>query len=251
VLLLSYGRVGKRRHELLADFLKPPTPKDTEAVKALVAQPAEFEDGWEAPAKVMSLAKSQLHNGIIMTSRLRPRVLKLQPEVPELNAWFKPLPAVRRRNIRKKWYQYTLSCLWPPLPEQDLATLDGLISGEIPWKPVKRRHVTSTTPTAASTDHQLSDFLVDGPQKGTTFRQFVNGRPHNITARFMHRQWRRLSALVPRQEWNPRSGKWLFTWDSAKPKPKVTLHVDPDVDVADVFGDQTPQPRRRIKMTNG
>lgn len=250
VLFLSYGRNGKRRHELLVDFLKPPVPKDTDAVKARIAQPGQFEDGWEAPAAVMDLVKSQMHNGMIMSSRLRPRVTRLQPEIPEKNAWGRPLPLVRRRNIRKKWYQLLLSSLYPPLPEKELGILDGLLSGTMPWKPVKRRREpsVSSTSTSTPTDNNILDFLADGPQKGHTFREYVQGRPHSFTPRFMHRQWRRISAYVPRMFRIPNSDKLYFNWDTPKPIPSLASYVIDEADIDDIFGapiPSNPRPKRQ------
>lgn len=245
VLLLSYGRIGKRRHELLTDFLRPPIPKDTEAVKELIAQPAQFEDGWEPPAQMMSLVKSQMQNGVIMTSRRRPRLSRVQPVIPEKNSWDRPLPLVRRRNIRKKWYRTTLECLYPPLPEKQLAILDGLLSRTIPWEPVKRRRALPSPPTSSSTDQSILDFLTDGPQKGQTFREYVLGRPHCFTPRFMHRQWRRISALVPRMYWVPSSDKVQFRWDTPKPVPSVNSYVVAEADVDDIFGEEIGSTQKR------
>ncbi|KAJ5240914.1 uncharacterized protein N7469_002505 [Penicillium citrinum] len=246
VLFLSYGRIGKRRHELLNEFLKPPVPKDTEAVKALIAQPAQYDDGWEPPEIVMDLVKSQMHNGVVMTSRRRPRLTKLEPVIPKKNSWDRPVPLVRRRNIRKKWYQTTLDCLYPPLPERELGILDGLLARTIPWEPVKRRKIPSTASSSRpTTDDAILDFLVDGPQKSHTFRKYVLGRPHIFTSRFMHRQWRRISALVPRMYRSPYSDKMQFSWDTPKPVPSVNSYVLPEADLDAIFGEAKASVQRR------
>lgn len=248
VLFLSYGRIGKRRHELLNEFLKPPVPKDTEAVKELIAQPAQYDDGWEPPEIMMDLVKSQMHNGVVMTSRRRPRLTRLEPVIPKKNSWDRPVPLVRRRNIRKKWYQSSLDCLYPPLPEKELGILDGLLTRTISWQPVKRRRVAvpSTVPSMPTTDDDaLLDFLVDGPQKGHTFREYVLGRPHNFTSRFMHRQWRRISALVPRMYRSPHSDKTQFSWDTPKPVPSINSYVLPEADVDAIFGEEKASIQKR------
>lgn len=247
ILYLSYGRIGKRRHELLHDFLKPAIPKDTAAVKALIAAPAKFEDGWEPPALMKDLAKSQTNNGVVMTIRRRPRIQKLEPAIPEKNAWGRPMPKVRRRNIRKRWYQSTLFSLYPPLPKKELDILDGLVSKTIPWEPAKRRVLATTSSPSSTTDNTLLDFLVEGPQKGHTFRGYALGRPHNFTPRFMNRQWRRISALVPRMYHIPESDKAYFNWDTPKPTPVVTSSVVAEADLDDIFGEKiipTPRPKR-------
>jgi hypothetical protein len=251
VLFLSYGRIGKRRHEMLHDFMKPAIPKDTAAVKALIKQPAKFQDGWEPPALMKSLANSQMQNGVVMTIRRRPRLQKLEPPIPEKNSWGRPVPKVRRRNIRQKWYQSTLFSLYPPLPEKELGILDGLLSRTIPWEPVKRRVLPTITPSpSTTTDNTILDFLVEGPQKGHTFREYVLGRPHNFTPRFMHRQWRRISALVPRMYHIPQSDKTYFSWDTPKPMLAVNSSVVAESDLDDIFGEKivpTPKPKPKPK----
>lgn len=247
VLFLSYGRIGKRRQELIHDFIKPPIPKDTAAVKALIAEPAKFEDGWEPPELMTSLAKSQMNNGVVMTVRRRPRIQKLEPPIPEKNSWGRPVPKVRRKNIRRKWYQATLYSLYPPLPKKELGILDGLLSRTIPWKPVERRILPTTPSPSSTTDNTILDFLVEGPPKGHTFREYVLGRPHKFTPRFMQRQWRRISALVPRVYHIPNSDKAYFNWDSPKPMPVVKSSVVAEADVDDIFGEKIVPPPKKAK----
>ncbi|CAI7657765.1 unnamed protein product [Penicillium manginii] len=226
VLFLSYGRIGKRRHEMLHDFMKPAIPKDTAAVKALIKQPAKFQDGWEPPALMKSLANSQMQNGVVMTIRRRPRLQKLEPPIPEKNSWGRPVP-------------------------KELGILDGLLSRTIPWEPVKRRVLPTITPSpSTTTDNTILDFLVEGPQKGHTFREYVLGRPHNFTPRFMHRQWRRISALVPRMYHIPQSDKTYFSWDTPKPMLAVNSSVVAESDLDDIFGEKivpTPKPKPKPK----
>jgi hypothetical protein len=234
VLFLSYGRNGRRRHELVAKMLTPPIPNDTLGLKELVSQPTQFEDGWEAPAIVRSLAAAHMQNTVIPTVRIRPLIKHLEPPIPEQNSWCKEVPESRRRNIRRRWYNSTLNNLLPPLPEDDLRILEGLISGTVPWSPVKRRKVK---PQIAQTESEseLFTLLARGPEKGKTFAKYVNGRPHALTARYMRRQWRRISALIPRQSWNPEYQKWSFTWKTPKEIPRLSVHMGNGIDPAHVF----------------
>ncbi|KAI2794136.1 hypothetical protein POX_a00726 [Penicillium oxalicum] len=240
VLFMSYGRIGKRRHELLAQLMKPPVPQNHEAVKELLAQPILFEEGWEPPEIVLSLAKSQMHNGVLSSSRIRPALKSLSPPILETNSWGKPMPRIRCINIRKKWYGNLLEALLPPLPDHDLRTLNGLIEGTVDWAPQLRRHAVRSAVSPdidESLDHEhLLEFLTRGPQKGHTFREFMNGRPHVITRRFMRRMWRRVSSLVPRMHQTPTSNKVYFVWDTPKVMPQVAFELDGDAALEDVFG---------------
>ncbi|KAJ5562549.1 hypothetical protein N7461_001310 [Penicillium sp. DV-2018c] len=234
VLLLSYGRTGRRRHELLAKMLTPQIPNDTLGLQELLSQPSRFEDGWEAPAVVRSLAVAHVQNPVVTSARIRPLIKHLKPPIPEQNSWCKEVPESRRRNIRRRWYNSTLNSLLPPLPDDDLRLLDGLISGTVPWSPVTRRKVK---PQIAEPDSEskLFTLLAKGPEKGKTFAEYVNGRPHALTARYMRRQWRRISALVPRQSWNPEYQKWSFTWDMPKAIPQMLPRMASGIDPAHVF----------------
>jgi len=227
VLRLSYGRTGKRRNELLCKLVAPDTPVDSQEVAELINKPFAYYDGWEPPSVVKALLKAQHAHGIIHELRVRPQIKSLEPWIPEENSWGRPIAAVRRRNIRRNWYTAALKSLLPPLPGEELDILEGLISGTQHWEPPKRRKAIESP---KEKDSYLR-FLVDGPQKGHTFRQYVDGRPHNITRRFMRRLWRRIDCLVPRMSWNDASQKYDFAWAVAKAMPETSLPMDDDPEI--------------------
>ncbi|CAG8407175.1 unnamed protein product [Penicillium salamii] len=230
VLLLSYGRTGKRRHELLADMLGNHLPQNTASLKEYLAQPLQYSDGWEPPVIVKSLAIAHMQNPVVTTNRIRPLIKNISPPVPKVNSWGREVSESRKKNIRHRWYNTTLSSLMPPIPQKELQLLDGLISGTVKWSPPKRRKVLAEE--KPKSEKQLFKLLAKGPEKGDTFAAYANGRPHEITTRFMRRQWRRLSSLVPRQYWNPYSEKWRFVWDSPKDVPALAFDLSSSVDPA-------------------
>lgn len=235
VLLRAYGRTGAQRRQYLAQmFCDASTtlevPADSNALKELVNQRRDFGDDWKPPHIVSSLAKSQMSNGIIQSSRVRPPLKSAQPIIPETNSWGKPVCEVRRKNIRQRWYHNTLYSLLPPLPKNELAILDGLISRKLPWVAVQRR---KTKPIQIE-NTEILQVLTDGPQKGHTFRGYTDGRPHEITIRFMRRLWRRISSLVPRMRWNATSSNWDITWDSPKPLPQYAFRASAGLDIGDL-----------------
>lgn len=239
VLRLSYGRTGKRRKMLLDEFITPEVPAGSQEVQDLVNKPFRFEDGWEPPSLVMGLLKSQKQNGAIGELCVRQPVKKLEPPIPEENSWGRPVCRTRRRNIRRNWYYAVLNSLYPPLPEADVNILKGLISGTMHWAPPKRRRAVETV-SRESTAALDKTFLVEGPSKGQTHRQFVNGRPHQITRRFMRRLWQRIVCLVPQMSWNDISRKWTFAWEPAKLPPKLALPVSIEQESA-IFGNVSLQ----------
>lgn len=241
VLFCSYGRIGERRHNFLNRLLAADVPTDAKSLKQLVDGALEYEDGWEPPTIILSLMKSQMNNGLLSSNRVRPNVKSLQPVIPEKNSWGQPLSRNRRRNMRRKWYADALNSVLPPLPDQELAVLDDLISGALPWAPIKRRKKASSTEIQ---EDSLLEFLTDGPQKGWTFGKYANGRPHEITSRFMHRQWRRISSLIPRMKWNPISSKWQFFWDSPKIPPQLSFSLTEGAELDDIFVSEKQTPAK-------
>lgn len=225
VLHSAYGRSGSRRREYLRELLNE-VPADTDALKELVNQPLNYGDGWQPPAIIDALIKSQMNNGLVQARRVRPPLRSAQPLIPEQDSWGEPVSEVRRRNIRRKWYSKSLNSLLPPLPKEHLATLDGLISGDLPWAPPQRRKGKHELVQETS----ILQVLTDGPQKGHTFRDYAAGRPHKITTRFMRRQWRRISCLVPRMHWNEHTSKVNFTWDVPKLVPQYAFQASKQMD---------------------
>lgn len=245
VLLMSYGRVGRRRHELLASWISPNEPEipkveDKDSLGgSLKRSRSRFSDDWKPPAMLLVFLKAQKNDGTITSSKIRPQVKSLEPSIPEKNSWHRPMPLCRKVNMRRRWYTHALGSVLPPLPDHEVKKLDGLASGAIPWSPVPRRprRPSPESENTPSISDNLLDFLVDGPQKGHTFAPYVNGRPHIIDHRFMRRLWRRISCHVPRMTWNEQFSKWTISYDTPKDQPQVAFEVYGDVDLVEIFGD--------------
>jgi len=256
VLYMSYGRTGKRRHELLGEMLSEPVPANTEAVREVVMnKKTQFGDAWTPPAIVMALFKSQINNPEIQQRRPRPQVKTLAPPIPALNSWARPVPHVRKVNIRKKWYQDVLGSLLPPLPDRDLRTLEGLMDGTVQWTRVKRRTPARRMSRGGDEireeddkpDETLFNGLTLGFKKEGTFEN-EGGRAHEITYRFMRHNWRRLSALIPRMSRNETYNKWDIWWDRPKPAAQYSFTFKDPAD--DMLSKKYPGPelkRERIQ----
>ncbi|KAL4876613.1 hypothetical protein BJY04DRAFT_231515 [Aspergillus karnatakaensis] len=243
VLRFAYGRIGRRRREMLETLLAADVPQDQASIKALIRAPRQFDDGWKPPQIIVDLLKSQIKEPDVMQLSERPAVKKLEPPSEGTNAWGRKIPRRRRKNIRRKWYSSVLDTLLPPLPAAELEVLDGLISGELAWEAPKRRArvADSTVPRG----EMIRKILTAGPQKDQTFRAFINGRPHNLTKRFMRRLWRRISCLVPRQQLVGTDGKVQFKWGELYPSPPVAFSVKQEV-AEDIFGGiQLPEKRSK------
>ncbi|OJJ47050.1 hypothetical protein ASPZODRAFT_131980 [Penicilliopsis zonata CBS 506.65] len=227
VLFMSYGRTGKRRWELVTAFLTPDTPVDTMAVKEVINQPGMFDDGWAPPPILVGLLRSQLNSQHVAQVSPRLQIKDLRPVIPKQNVWGRPLAWSRKRNIRKRWYQGALDSVLPPLPESDLDVLKGLVTGTSQWAPpVKRKkqiEEDKDNPGPSAGGILSPQFLVDGPQKGPTFGKYVDGRPHQITRRFMQRLWRRVYSLVPDITLHPKTNRPIFNWHLFDEKPNLAI----------------------------
>ena len=139
VLLLAYGRTGRRRRELMrpllpveqqADMLESKVTADRDGTVRHDTEPSEDRDKATASKVVAhselntnasaskagddhrsqlpeltpqsrALAESQIRASPPDITRRNPRHLK--PQVPALNSWLRPMPQVRVKNMTKAW----------------------------------------------------------------------------------------------------------------------------------------------------
>ncbi|KAL1984640.1 hypothetical protein VTN96DRAFT_8862 [Rasamsonia emersonii] len=243
VLLLSYGRIGRRRHRLLEALLdSEEVPSNTDAVAEAVKKPRIWDDGWKPPRILVELLKAQNHAAIVAQSNVRNQVKTFEPKIPAENSWGRPVPLCRRRNIRRKWYTAALNSALPPIPEDELKLLQGLVSGTHSWAPVRRRKAPAQ-PAPSQTSSLDARFLAEGPKKGLTFRNFTDGRPHKITRRLMERLWDRIHCLIPRFTMNPARKKPTFEFPLPRYRREAALSVD-EQKVPDLFGGLDEQGRK-------
>lgn len=202
ILAMTYGRVGKRRHQLLKDLKIPDVPVDEATLKKL------SEPGTQAvphpSERLMALVRSQARRRLTHFSRTSTPHPKL--EIPEKNSWGRPMPIKRVRNFKKRWYAETLDRIMPPLPEAEWEKLRMRASGQSLWEgPVARRKWTGG-PNDEGQTHLVGEH-VKGSSKGAC------SNPHKITSRYMRRLWAKISAQCPVMKPNAakRSG-WEILW---------------------------------------
>lgn len=211
ILAMTYGRVGKRRHQLLKDLKIPDVPVDQAAIEKLA------EPGNQAvphpSERLMALMKSQARRKLTHFSRSNNPRTKL--EIPEENSWGRAMPIKRVRNFKRRWYAETLDRIMPPLPESEWETLRLRASGQLPWDgPVTRRK------WAGSPDEAAQGHIVGERTKIKTRGNCSN--PHNITPRFMRRLWAKISAQCPLMKPNlARKTGWDVLWGDVQ-NPQTT-----------------------------
>jgi hypothetical protein len=239
-LSMAYGRVGKRRRELLSPLLpvgsssegssavsddseydssqasptatKSATPstsststRDKQSSKGLEDGPVktqvkEFVSG--LPLELRALVQSQITASPPAIARRNPR--RLGVEIPELNTWFKPMPAVRVKNQISKWYANLLDTVQPPLPDQEWFRLRDLAMGTTRAEPPIPRRAQLTTPPSV-----LEMTVMRGKLPADMFRK---DHAHKITPRFMRRLWADVFSQCPLMKYDSPTKCWKVTW---------------------------------------
>ena len=201
ILGMTYGRIGKRRHQLLHTLKVPDIPVDQAAIERLsepgnqaVPHPSE---------QLMVLVKSQAKRRLSHFSRTgRPHV-KL--EIPKENSWGRPMPIKRVRNFKRRWYAEILDKIMPPLPEAEWDKLHMRASGQWRWEgPVARRK------WVGSPDDKGKSHVV-----GERFKSVSkHSNPHTITPRYMRRLWAKIFAQCPVMKPNAARDNtaWKILW---------------------------------------
>ena len=214
VLMLTYGRTGKRRRELMEKLMAPEPPQTHQEVAAF-SPPRPHVKDWKPPAKVDALLRSQSRQQAWL-DKLSAKV-KTKTEIPVENSWGKPMPQSRVANLTHKWYVKQVGLLLPPLPEWECEELRSLATGEIVWRESAQRRARPLEDANALSEN----VLLEGPDKGHTFDDFVNGRPHVITPQIMRRLWAMIFRHVPVLSWNEARAKWTVQWGSAEKVPQL------------------------------
>ena len=205
VLCMTYGRVGKRRDQLLKDLKIPDAPIDPDAIKEL-SEPAN-QDVPRPSERLMALVKSQARRrqtGFARNFSSKPPAL--QPEIPATNIWGRPTPIKRVRNIKREWYAKTLDRIMAPLSEAEWNRLGMRASGQLPWEGLVARRRWAGGPDDEGQTHMVGE-RVKSPQRGGC------SNPHRITPRFMCRFWARIWEHCPLMKPNStRKSGWEVLW---------------------------------------
>lgn len=197
ILLLTYGRIGQRRHELMRFLREPNVPVDHLALAKLSLAELEWKGCPTEKMKVMIKSQKALKR---FGSTDRPKTKKLQPEIPEFNSWGRPLPRKRVRNIEEEWYAELLDSIVAPLPEPEWDRLRDLAVGQQRWEGLLPRR---TIVTCASGDTNLQYVQLKHQDSRDT---------HILTARFMRRMWQKVFEKCPVMRWDGESMQWRVQW---------------------------------------
>ncbi|GME27087.1 hypothetical protein BKCO1_1700054 [Neofusicoccum parvum] len=164
LLLLTYGRNGRRRHALMEALLVPDPMSERAAVELRAAEvKTALDPSMSIQGIPKAVAETPRQNGKPHKYEISPRYSKLRAllesqkraaravelrraklkstslEVPLTNIWMRPFPRKRERNMVRKWYASVLDKVFPPLPEDEWERLRDLIMGTCKWRGLERR----------------------------------------------------------------------------------------------------------------
>ncbi|KAK4097875.1 hypothetical protein N658DRAFT_392255, partial [Parathielavia hyrcaniae] len=250
VLLHAFGRLGRRRRELLETVIRRDIPTNTEelqqyaaAASELVAQDRkqDWMDMWDVD-KLRTFALSQVTAGLINAPKPPITASQIQPNrvIPTENAWGRPLaPKLRRTKLKNMWKAVADKCM-PPLPKEEWEQLRDIVKGQAGenWLPPPRRPVARSmlpdeqkdewgwqsyaTKPVAAVDRPASrrNKLLSGAVDDNT----PTGDPEPLNChRYTARTWRRLLGgiwqLTATMEKKPDGRGWYITWGKEQFRP--------------------------------
>lgn len=220
VMLMAYGRTGKRRHELMQPLLPLKSRDDRTTVMEDVlsaqergqdSRPGKESRKLDLTPQLRALLKSQIKAAPPALTRRNPR--RIDPVIPELNNWLRPMPQKRIKNMKQKQYAHLLDRVQPPLPEDDWIRLHNIVSGKSAVEgPIARR------PFPKGGDHSAVDgsALEMVVQYGKVpSKVFEKKDAHTITSRFMRRLYADVFSQCSFMELEEGStDQWKIIWGS-------------------------------------
>ncbi|KAF2136812.1 uncharacterized protein K452DRAFT_202853, partial [Aplosporella prunicola CBS 121167] len=209
VLLWTYGRIGRRRRDLLSELLVPDPGTESQIYEASLTRLRTAADPTaidhlprpvQAPtrkpdeySRLLAMMRSQRSSNNQYAEKTKFR--HMQVEIPLRNIWERPFPRKREKNLVRKWYATMLDKLVPPLPEEDWTRLRDLATGARKWEGVKPRRAR---PTPHFSENAVLDVLLeDGLELKRTHKGLARVREHHITERLMRRMWAKVFERCP------------------------------------------------------
>ena len=236
----TYGRIGKRRHELLRPLLSVKgqqealnAASDPDSI-ALEDDSASIDGNHETNTKQPTAEFSKLtpktplditpQLRAVLNSQIRvkppltnrqgnPR--RIEPIIPELNSWLRPTPQKVIKNKLKRHYAHLLDHVQPPLPAQEWERLRDLASGklspEIP-PPRRKRAVDFSVEDRTVEETEGSALELVARYGRLPPKAFGNRAAQRISPRFMQRLYAEVFSQCPVMEWDNAREEWKVIW---------------------------------------
>lgn len=261
VLLLSFGRLGRRRRQLMAELLQHEVPKNTEELEKYATKAAaalledrkhDWFDSWNVD-KLCAFARSQVDAAL--NNPPRPPLTSNQTVpwkyLPKEDSWGRPLPPRLVRTKTKKLWKLVAEKTMPPLPKEEWERLGEIAEGKVrgpevlppPRRPVAQSMFGNGQEVRAWNWEQYAVrpvSLVDRPANrrnkllsGAVDDNTPTGDPQPLNChKFTARTWRRLMGsiwqLTATMEPKPTGKGWAVQW--GKPKFQVSAATTGDME---------------------
>jgi hypothetical protein len=248
VLFLAFGRIGRRRRELLDRLVRKEPPTDSAALQEMIRAEAPNEpDDWLAKwdvKKLQAFLVAQAQSGMRSSPRPILKATQTDPakQVPTENAFGLPLhPKPARTKLKKAWKRI-IDRVLPPVTEGEWTLLRDLASGKVTgpeWEIPARRPVAGPKNETAGRLKQQPWDWIPYVVKPIRYVERTNARPrklmaetaadangslpgsqpaklHNYTARFWRRLYAQVWQLTATMKKKPSGEGWDVKWGSTR-----------------------------------
>lgn len=218
VLLLTYGRIGKRRAELLGRLLRSETAlsnEDSEAIRKAIVEGDGLHDILRPSRPALdALLKSQSRNHPPETEKVKIR--HLEPQIPKENSWGRPVPQRVQKNIKKKFWGDVLAKALPPVPEHEWNRLRDLTLGVIPFQgpPLRRSRPPEPEKSYLKVEY-LKAPIEEVGRRDIVNRRVMDRNKHKVTPRLMRRLWGKVWNQTPKM-WRDKRDGWCVEWGGGR-----------------------------------
>ena len=219
ILSMTYGRTRDRRHELLLALKSPPPsdrPSDSDSIDLADRSDSDWGSANISPPLDALIRSQAKRDG---SAQPRGSLRLVAPEVPDQNAWCRPLPLKRVENIEKRWLAESLHRVMPPLPADEWERLRRLASGEGVWSGAvpRRKGRVADVMDAGASSHMTEAGI---------------SRPHALTPRYMRRLWSNVLSQCPKLEMEGTKSGWKVEWADVENQRDVGLKAKTTLNMA-------------------
>lgn len=273
VLFMTYGRIGKRRHELMQPLLAKPArdeaitsslndaDADEETELDKVGKDVSGQELEDGKAKASSLGEKhrlspalykliQSQQQADPPDRTRPNPRKLKPDIPALNSRMRPMPASRVKNMTQKWYADLLDRVLPPLPTDEWCQLRELAHRRgLPKQPPRRKAPHDMESIAQRDDSALEMVIMRG-SRSLDKRIFGSREGHKITPRYLQRLYALVWRQCPLMSFDSETSKWSIEWGKHALKSNFQRPIVKESKPREDLADRPPSQVGVSKMAN-
>lgn len=146
----------------------------------------------------------------------------LDPPIPQLSVWLRPVAIKRERGIVKRWVEGSLDNVVPPVPTAEWEFLRSIALGETrPERPPKRRTKVGEWEEEGRSLLTLDNlkFSIRHSMRKKIERKDQEREFHELAPQLLRRMHARIWYASCKMEWDGEGKKWNYTWGS-KAEPK-------------------------------